>query len=122
MRFVFGLACVLALQGVAYGQQSVLPERGAVRVIEAKSATIDGDFDFPRKSTNQLRVSILCEECGPLDPDWGDGSGGGYSGTCVKNHKCSGGAICATGSCTPSTGRGCAYCSAGEKCKDVTCS
>ena len=89
-------------------------------MIEASSTAPDSNFDFPRKSANQLRVSTLGSD--PLEPDWGVGDEG--SGSCVKKHKCSGSIIsCATGTCTPdySLSGGCYYCSGPSKCKSQKC-
>jgi len=77
---------------------------------------------FPTVAKNQKRP-IQGEAGGePWVNDWPDPEGGGGGVTeCVKKHECSGGAICATGSCNANELKsGCKYCT-GYKCKNVTC-
>jgi len=76
---------------------------------------------FPTVAKNQRRP-IGTEAIGdPWENDWPDPEGGGGVAVCVKKHYCTGGTICATGTCEPDeTKSGCKSC-ASTKCKNVRC-
>jgi hypothetical protein len=88
----------------------------------------DSEILFPRISPDQSRpsrdITLSCEEGLPascvenLDPGEGESSS---SPNCLKNHMCTGGVICATGSCDAHTGKDCITCGDGSKCKGVRC-
>ena len=90
--------------------------------LSVPSAPAPEHASFPRISKNQVRPESTSTLNDPgdleLEPDPGSGGGGL---TCVKNHNCTGGSICATGSCDPHSGKDCKYCT-GDKCKGVRCS
>lgn len=104
----------------------------AATTIEAKGAeraqTSPGTNDaraskaFPTVAKNQTRPARIHSET-DIDPDIlvpPDEPGTGAT-QCLRKHKCTGGAICASGSCTADeTANGCKWCT-GFKCKAASC-
>jgi predicted outer membrane repeat protein len=78
------------------------------------------EFLVPRVAADQTRPQLIASTEGDGDDQQEPAGPVGGSGNCIYNHKCSGGAICAQGSCQPSSGTKCDYCS-GFACKDVQC-
>lgn len=82
---------------------------------------------IPRIASDQSRpwdVTVNAAGDGDVDdpgtPIYQDPEGGGGGVSCIQNHKCDAGSICATGECKRWSGQQCWYCSA-TACKDVQC-
>jgi hypothetical protein len=112
MKSLYALLLVSILFSLAVEAKAPVPRN---EVTADASRVIDGELQFPKVAKNQERpIAVTSNGEMDKDTDLGNGSGGG---TCVWNHKCTGGSICATGSCTAHEGLGCVYCSDSTKCK-----
>ena len=119
VRIFCSLVCLMLTVSLLAGEAAT---KHSADQVPAETAPVMSDPDVPRVSLNQTRPLRVGTndifEPTPVDPD----DPYGYTGSCLKKHKCSGGSICATGNCNADeTGNGCAWCT-GFKCKSCRAS